>query len=65
MSTKLCDVGRQVWRGALVLADFLLYHRKRFEGSVMLELGGGVGFVSIVASQFCSTVFCTGKWSYV
>ena len=29
--------------------------------SVMLEFGGGVGLVSIVASQFCKTIFCTGE----
>lgn len=61
LSTKLCDVGQQVWRGALALADFLLYHRSMFDGSVMLELGGGVGLVSIVAAQFCKIIFCTGN----
>lgn len=60
LSTRLSDVGQQVWRGALALTDFLLHHREMFEGSVMLELGGGVGLVSIVAAQFCKVVFCTG-----
>lgn len=61
MSTKLCDVGQQVWRGALVLADFLLQHSDMLRDSTVLELGSGVGLVSIVTSQFCKTVFCTGK----
>ncbi len=61
LSTKLSDVGQQVWRGALVLSDFILHHRKALKDSTLLELGGGVGLVSIVASYFCNLIFCTGK----
>lgn len=62
MATTLVDVGQQVWRGALLLADFLSHYKNTFENCVMLELGGGVGLVSVVASQFCRAIFCTGKY---
>ncbi len=61
LCTTLQNVGNQVWRGSLLLADFLLYYNGNFESSTILELGGGVGLVSIVASLFCHLVFCTGK----
>lgn len=61
MSTKLGDVGQQVWRGALALCDFIFHESDMFTNVVMLELGCGVGLVSIVASHFCSSIFCTGK----
>ena len=60
MSTVLEDVGLQVWRGALLMADFLLSHKEIFRDNVVLELGGGVGLSAIIASLTCSTVFCTG-----
>jgi len=63
LSTKLYDVGQQVWRGALMLADFLMHQRHQFMNATILELGGGVGLASIVASQSCKTVICTGKTS--
>ena len=61
MSTRLCDVGQQVWRGALLLSDFIFHQNSQFTDTVVLELGCGVGLVSIVASHFCSAIFCTGK----
>ena len=54
-------MGLQIWRGALLLADWLLYNRETFkEGHYILELGSGVGLSSIVAAMF-TPVFCTGK----
>ena len=61
MSTTLQAVGSQVWRGSLLMADYLLYQGcDRFRGSVILELGAGTGLVSIIAGLKAGRVFCTG-----
>lgn len=53
-------MGLQVWRGALLLADWLLHHCDTLpRGKKVLELGSGVGLTSIVASMY-SPVVCTG-----
>lgn len=58
-STNLDLVGLQVWRGALLLADWVIYNHKNIpEGSIILELGSGVGFTSIITSMFFP-VICT------
>ena len=63
MSTTLQAVGSQVWRGALLMADYLLYQGSdRFHDSVILELGAGTGLVSIVAGLKARHVFCTGQF---
>lgn len=59
-STNLSLVGLQVWRGALLLADFLLHNRWKFENKRILELGSGVGLTSIAAGIFSKTdIVCT------
>ncbi|XP_023705973.1 methyltransferase-like protein 22 isoform X3 [Cryptotermes secundus] len=59
-STTLDLVGRQIWRGALLLGDFLLhYGSSLLQDHTVLELGSGVGFTSIVAAMFASEVICT------
>lgn len=58
-STVLQLVGRQVWRGALLINDYLIHHRQRFKGKNMLELGSGVGLSSILAALYCDQVWCT------
>lgn len=59
-STELALVGLQVWRGALLLADFLLHNRWNFANKCILELGSGCGLSSIAASIFSETeVICT------
>ncbi|XP_055319004.1 methyltransferase-like protein 22 isoform X2 [Sitodiplosis mosellana] len=59
-STNLLLVGLQVWRGALLLADFLLHNRWKFESKHILELGSGVGLTSIAAGIFSKTdIVCT------
>lgn len=61
LSTPLSDVGQQVWRGALLMADYVVHNREQFKGSTVLEVGAGVGVVSILASLFgAECVFCTG-----
>lgn len=59
MATPLEDVGKQVWRGALLLADYILARQDVFHGRTVLELGAGMGLVSIVAATVASTVYCT------
>lgn len=59
MATPLEDVGKQVWRGALFLADYLLFERDLFQGRTVLELGAGTGFTSIIAATAAQTVYCT------
>lgn len=58
-STVLQLVGLQVWRGALLLADFIFHHRHHFANKNILELGSGVGLTSIAAAIFCKKVICT------
>lgn len=62
MSTNICNVGKQVWRGCLVLSDFIIYHKKKFQDTFLLELGCGVGLLGIVASYFCDYIYCTGTY---
>lgn len=42
-ATDLTLVGLQVWRGALLLADYIFHNRNEFEDKQILELGSGVG----------------------
>lgn len=53
--TSLADVGLQVWRGALLLCDYLVHHAERFRGPpselVVLEMGSGCGLCSLMADQ--------------
>uniref|UniRef100_A0A8C4FDA9 Methyltransferase-like protein 22 n=1 Tax=Catagonus wagneri TaxID=51154 RepID=A0A8C4FDA9_9CETA len=59
MATPLEDVGKQVWRGALLLADYILFRRDFFRGRTVLELGAGTGLASIIAATVARTVYCT------
>ncbi|XP_024409117.2 methyltransferase-like protein 22 isoform X5 [Desmodus rotundus] len=49
----------KVWRGALFLADYILFQWDLFQGRTMLELGAGTGFTSIIAATVAQTVYCT------
>lgn len=53
-------MGLQIWRGALLLADYILSHPSLFEKKNILELGSGVGLTSIVASLVANEIICTG-----
>lgn len=54
-------VGEQVWRGALLLADFIFHHPEIFKNANILELASGVGLTSIVASMIVKKVLITGE----
>ncbi|XP_030760748.1 methyltransferase-like protein 22 isoform X2 [Sitophilus oryzae] len=58
-STSLDLVGHQIWRGSLLLSDWLLHNGKSIsKDEYILELGSGVGLTSVIASLFCP-VICT------
>lgn len=59
MATLLEDVGKQVWRGSFLLADFILSEAAEFKGSTVLELGAGTGLASIVTACSAKRVYCT------
>lgn len=61
MSTTLENVGQQVWRGALLMGDYLLSNLSRLTGATILELGAGTGLVSVIAAMSGAHVFCTGE----
>ncbi|KAL0617425.1 Methyltransferase-like protein 22 [Plecturocebus cupreus] len=48
-----------VWRGALLLADYILFRQDLFRGCTALELGAGTGLASIIAATVARTVYCT------
>uniref|UniRef100_A0A2D4I1J9 Methyltransferase-like protein 22 n=1 Tax=Micrurus lemniscatus lemniscatus TaxID=129467 RepID=A0A2D4I1J9_MICLE len=49
----------KVWRGAFLLADYILSKQDLFKGCTVLELGGGIGFVSIIMAKAAKTIYCT------
>ncbi|KAL0992560.1 hypothetical protein UPYG_G00094940 [Umbra pygmaea] len=59
MATPLEDVGKQVWRGAFLLADLILSRPTTFTGATVLELGAGTGLTSIVMATVAKKVYCT------
>ena len=60
LGTPLNDVGLQVWRGAILLSDWLLSRTDRTDDEVILDLGAGCGLTSLAASAAgAKTVFCT------
>ncbi|XP_044159550.1 methyltransferase-like protein 22 isoform X2 [Bufo gargarizans] len=60
MATPLEDVGKQIWRGAFLLADYILWQQDLFRGCTALELGAGTGFTSIIMATVAKAVYCTG-----
>jgi predicted nicotinamide N-methyase len=51
MATPLDQVGKQVWMGAILLADFLIYGKELLKDRVLLELGSGTGFIASLLSS--------------
>ena len=60
-ATPLAQVGLQVWRGALVVCDWLLDEdaKRPWRGATIAELGGGGGAASVLAAALGANVFCT------
>ncbi|XP_068672119.1 methyltransferase-like protein 22 isoform X2 [Montipora foliosa] len=65
LSTTMKDIGLQVWRGTLLLCDYIVHHEDRFDGCTMLELGAGLGLCSIIVGRVAKRVFCTGNGAVV
>ncbi|GFN81064.1 methyltransferase-like 22 [Plakobranchus ocellatus] len=61
METFLRDVGHQLWAGALLLCDYLIYQGSNIlvQNPAILDLGAGLGMTSIIAAMFASSVICT------
>ncbi|NXF91012.1 MET22 protein, partial [Eubucco bourcierii] len=59
MATPLEDVGKQVWRAAFLLADYIVFKRDTFRCCSVLELGGGTGITSIIMGTVAKRVYCT------
>lgn len=60
MTTSIQYVGEQLWRGSLLLSDYLIYRRNDLRNCVAFELGCGVGFLSVIASLIpFRSVYCT------
>ncbi|XP_053507908.1 methyltransferase-like protein 22 isoform X2 [Ictalurus furcatus] len=59
MATPLEDVGKQIWRAAFLLSDFILSSSAVLRGATVLELGAGTGLASIVMASVAKTVYCT------
>lgn len=64
--TKIALVGLQVWRGALLLGDWLIHLGRsgHLAGHSVLELGAGTGLTSFVAALYAHKVVCTGQFIY-
>ena len=50
-ATPLGAVGKQPWRGALLLGDWLLHHARGLADAVILELGTGLGVAGMLAAR--------------
>ena len=62
LSTDLNGVGYQVWRGALLMSDYIIANNGNgFKKKCVLEIGAGTGLASIALSRFCSdnSIFTT------
>ena len=54
IQSTLSEVGFQVWRGSLFMADFVLQYKELFQNKTVLEIGAGTGIASIVVSKHCN-----------
>ena len=63
-STSVSLVGLQVWRGSLLLADYLLAHHSDLDiaNAKVIELAAGTGITSLVSAALgAKSVLCTGE----
>ncbi|CAL8069641.1 unnamed protein product [Orchesella dallaii] len=59
-STSIEKVGLQVWRGAFLLADFLIHNQIKYaKDKRVLEVGSGTGLTAIVAAMYANLVTAT------
>lgn len=61
LATPLSRVGLQVWRGSLLLADYVLSEAAAaLQGCTALELGCGPGLAGLVLARLARSVYLTG-----
>jgi predicted nicotinamide N-methyase len=68
--TAVEDVGLQLWKGALLLADYLLHCHSDKQallcGRTIVELGAGTGFLGVILSLLpCKTVYLTDMSEHI
>lgn len=61
MATTLEHVGQQVWRGAVLLSNFMLSRQQPVCGLSAVELGTGTGLAGIAAACTASNVLLTDQ----
>ncbi|KAJ0989494.1 hypothetical protein J5N97_007850 [Dioscorea zingiberensis] len=64
ITSSLPSVGLQVWKAALVLADFVLHKSSTscdFDDIIALELGAGTGLVGILLARVARKIFITDR----
>jgi predicted nicotinamide N-methyase len=59
LETPIEHVGLQVWPGCLLMCDYIITHQDIFRNRTVVELGGGVGLASMVASKIGAKPVCT------
>ena len=59
LATPLATVGLQIWRGCLLMVDYIAHNEHRFSQRNVLELGCGVGLVSLVVGKVARQVLAT------
>jgi len=59
ISSTVDMVGMQLWRGAFLLADFLLSHPGLVTGRKVLELAAGTGLTAVTAGMLAESVTAT------
>lgn len=59
LKTKLSDVGFQLWRASFYLMDFIIDNPDLFQHKTVVELGAGLGIVSMICALFAQKVLCT------
>ncbi|KAK3134180.1 hypothetical protein QOZ80_6AG0546000 [Eleusine coracana subsp. coracana] len=66
ITSSLNSVGLQVWKAALLLADFVLHKSSTssdFDGVTAIEIGAGTGLVGLVQARVARKVFITDRGS--
>uniref|UniRef100_A0A0A9H3A3 Methyltransferase-like protein 22 n=1 Tax=Arundo donax TaxID=35708 RepID=A0A0A9H3A3_ARUDO len=64
VTSLLKSVGLQVWKAALLLADFVLHKSftsSDFDGVTAIEIGAGTGLVGLVQARVASRIFVTDR----
>ena len=60
-----CNCICKIWRGSLVLAEYLLHNEQTYRDCIALELGAGPGLTSIALGSIAKKVFVTGMDIFV